>query len=314
MTAGFVLQVLVAGLAAGAVYGLVAIGFALVYRMTSVLQFAHGDLLGASLFVALLVANGTAPAAQASARTWRAAGADVVAVVFGAAVGAVVYGLVIRPFFRRAVAIGWIGATVALAFAVEGILAAAFPREAYVAADPFPFGRMHPIGLGGGASLPVQTLWVLGAGVVVAGAAHRLLTRTRYGRAVSAIADEPVGAQVVGLPVDRLTAIAFAVAGALAAFAGVIAAPAAGGFGTGTGLLLGLKGIAAALLARMGSPARVLVAALALGAFEAVITNLHVPGLPLLALGPAWHDVAPLLLVVLILAVRPPARAEEPIG
>jgi len=314
MTAGFVLQVVVAGLAAGAVYGLVAIGFALVYRMTSVLQFAHGDLLGAALFVALLVANGTSPATTASAGVVRAGGADVVAVLFGAAAGAMLYMLVVRPFFRRASAIGWIGATVAVAFAVEGIIATSFPRESYVAADPFPFGRMRPISLGAGASLPVQTLWVLGAGVVVAIAAHRLLTRSRYGMAVSAIADEPFGAQAVGLPIDALTATAFALAGALAAFAGVIAAPAGGGFGTGTGLLLGLKGIAAALLARMASPARVLRAGLALGAFEAVITNLHVPGFSRIALGPAWHDVAPLLLVVLILAVRPPSHAEEPVA
>jgi branched-chain amino acid transport system permease protein len=311
MTFGFVLQVVVAGVAAGTIYGLVAIGFSVMYRMTSVLQFAHGDLLGAALFVAIVVANGTGPAAQTTASAWRVGGAYVVAVAFGAAAGAALYLGIVRPFFRRASALGWIGATVAVAFAIEGALAVVFPREAYVLADPFPFARMHPLGVGGGASIAPRTLWVLAVGIVLAVVAGWILARTRFGLAVSAVGDDPFAAQFAGLPVDALTATAFALAGALAAAGGVIGAPAAGAVGTQTGLALGLKGIAAALLARFGAPTRVFAAAVGLGVAEAAITNLHVPGFPRLALGPAWHDVGPLLLAVAVLALRPPRGAAE---
>ena len=58
------LQVLVTGLAAGGVYGLVAIGHSLVYRLTGIVHFAFGDLVGLGVFTTLLVAAGTAPVGQ----------------------------------------------------------------------------------------------------------------------------------------------------------------------------------------------------------------------------------------------------------
>src|SRR5205807_1596747 len=112
-----------------------------------------------------------------------------------------------------------------------------------------------------------------------------------------AIADDPVAATLVGLPVDRLVAGAFALAGVLAAVAGLVVTP-AGTLDTRVGLVLGLKGIAAALLGGLGRPRAVFAAALALGVLEAAVASLHVPGFPGLALGPAWRDIAPLVAVM----------------
>ena len=304
MTAGLVIQVVIAGLAAGAVYGLVAIGFTLVYRLTSVLQFAHGDLVGGSLFLAIVIQSGTAPVTATSPSVLRYLLAVVLTLAAAALAGALLYTFVLRPFTRRGAAIGWIGATVALAFVIQGALAAAFPREAYVITDPFPFSSWRPIGLPGGASLPPRTLFVLVIGVALAAGIGLLLTRSRFGRAVSAISSEPLGAQIVGLPVDRLTAIAFALAGILAAAAGLIGTPSSGTIGTQTGLLLGLKAIAAALIGGLASPGRVFVAALGVGVIESAVATLHVPGVPRLALGPAWRDIAPLLIAVLVVVLR----------
>jgi branched-chain amino acid transport system permease protein len=304
VSVGLVIQVIVAGLAAGAVYGLVAIGFTLVYRLTSVLQFAHGDIVGGSLFLALVVESGTGPITATSPTVLRYAVAVALTLAITAIASAAVYMFLLRPFTRRGSAVGWIGATVALAFVIQGALAAAFPREAYVVSDPFPFSRWRPISLPNGASLPPRTLFVLAIGLVLAAAVGVLLTRSRFGRAVSAIASEPLGAQIVGLPVDRLTASAFALAGALAAAAGLIGTPSAGAIGTQTGLLLGLKAIAAAWIGGLASPRRVFVAALAVGVFEAAVTTLHVPGFPHLMLGPAWRDIAPLLAALVVVVLR----------
>ncbi|MFY9588144.1 MAG: hypothetical protein WAT66_11875, partial [Actinomycetota bacterium] len=167
MTAGLVIQVVIAGLAAGAVYGLVAIGFTLVYRLTSVLQFAHGDLVGGSLFLAIVIQSGTAPVTATSPSVLRYLLAVIVTLGVSAIAGAVLYHGVLRPFARRGSAMGWIGATVALAFVIQGALAAAFLREAYVITDPFPFSRWRPIGLPSGASLPPRTLFVLLVGVLL---------------------------------------------------------------------------------------------------------------------------------------------------
>jgi len=312
MSVGLVVQVVVSGLAAGAVYGLVAIGFSLVWRLTSVLQFAYGSIVGGSVFLTLVIAAGTGPVTASNASTARFVLAAFVALIAGAAAGAAMYLVVLRPFIRRGSMLGWIGATVAVALAIEGALAASFPRESYVLPDPLPFSRWRPISLGGGATLPPRTLWVLGAGLLLAALAGYVLTRTRFGVAVSAVSSEPLGAQVVGLPVDRLITAAFAVTGALAVAAGIVGTS-GGPVTTGTGLSLGLKAIAAALLAGLGAPGRVFRAALLLGVFEAAIVGLHVPGLPSLAFGPAWRDVGPIVLGLVVVALRNTSLLREPV-
>ena len=313
MSFGLVVQVLIAGLAAGAVYGLVAIGFTLVWRLTSVLYLAYGSIVGGSLFLALLIAAGTSPVTSSNVGTARYLLAVFVTLIASGVAGSFMYLAVLRPFLARGSALGWIGATVGIAFAIQGALQAAFSREAYVLPDPLPFSRWRPIGLPGGSNVQWRTLWVLAVGLVLAGVAGYILTRTRFGVAVSAVASEPLGAQIVGLPVARLTTIAFALAGVMAAAAGLIGGPSGGTVNPETGLLLGLKAIAAALLARFGPPGRVFGAALFLGVFEAAAVSLHVPGFPSLGLGPAWRNVAPLGLALIVIAVRSAGLMREPV-
>ena len=200
--------------------------------------------------------------------------------------------------------------------------------------DPLPFSHWRPISLGGGATLPPRTLWVLGAGLAIAAAAGYLLTRTRFGVAVSAVTSEPLGAQIVGLPVDRLVTamgacgqrafVQLAITPAPVLFERIardafkrreaaLVGTSGGAVTTETGLSLGLKAIAAALLAGLGSPGRVFRAALLLGVFESAVVGLHVPGLPRLALGPAWRDVAPLLLALAVIAFRALGAMREPV-
>jgi branched-subunit amino acid ABC-type transport system permease component len=312
MTAGLVLQVVVTGLAAGAAYGLVAIGFALVHRLTGVLQLAHGDFAAGALFLMLFLVAGTDPITQTNVSWPLLLLAALGAVVVGAAFGAALYLLVVRPFFRRQFTIGWLGALVAVALTIEGGLAAAFPQTVSVVPDVFRLSNRQPISVGGGATIDWRTFAVLATGVALAGAAAWFLSRTRTGIAMTAIGDDPVAAQLSGLPLDRLVAGAFAIAGGLAAVAGIVA------FGGSPvepqgAIILGLKGIAAALLARLGRPGRVLAAALALGVLESVVSSLHVPYFRQMYLGPRWRDVGPLLVVIAALAFGAAGGAVEPV-
>jgi branched-chain amino acid transport system permease protein len=122
--------------------------------------------------------------------------------------------------------------------------------------------------------------------------------------AMRAIADDPPAATIVGLPVDRLLAVGFALAGVLATLAAVLQAPAAP-VSADTGALLGLKGLVAALIARFGSPWKAVAAGLAVGVLETSVASLHIGGL---RLGPAWRDILPLALAILVIAVRRPAE------
>lgn len=297
-----VLQVLITGLAAGAGYGLVAIAFSLIYRLTGVIHFALGELVSLAVFVTLYAAAGTGPVTVTNVGGWRYAGAVIAGLAVAVAAGLAVYLLAVRPFTRRGLVLGWIGATVAVAFAVRGYLAAAFERPQYVFPDPIPFHRLAHDGvvrLGAGVTVPVRAFFVIAVGIGLAAGAAWVLGRTDVGRALQAIADERLGASAVGLPVERLLAGAFAGAGLLAAIAAIVEAPSAA-VSVGTGSLLALKGLAAALVAGFGSPWRSLGAGLALGVVELGVASLHVGGL---RLGPAYRDWVPLALVLAVMAV-----------
>jgi branched-subunit amino acid ABC-type transport system permease component len=205
--------------------------------------------------------------------------------------------------------LGWIGATVAVAFAVRGYIAAVFERPAYVFPDPIPFHSLPNDGvlqLGGGVSVQVRAFFVIAVGVLLAAGASWVLNRTGVGHALQAIAEEPAGARSSGLPVERLLAGAFAAAGALAAIAAIIEAPTAA-VDVNTGSLLAVKGLVAALLARFGSPWRALAAGLGIGVVEAGVASLHIGAL---RLGPAYQNWVPLALVLVVMAFVRIGRAE----
>jgi branched-chain amino acid transport system permease protein len=302
-------QVLVSGLAAGAVYGLVAVGHTLIYRLTGIVHFAFGDLVGLGVFTALLVTAGTGPVTQQSA----AAGRFLVGLAAGLLVcvtaGAGSYLFAVQPYLARRSTIGWVGATVAIAFAIRATLEAVFPRPSYVFPDPLPFRRIGRDGVVsiGGATLQVRALYVVAVALVLAALATWALERTAFGRGLRAIASDPEGARIVGVPVERLVALAFGLAGALAALAAVVAAPGAP-FDVESGTLLGLKGLVAALLVGFASPLGAFAAGLAVGLTEGVVASVGVLGLEL---GPRWRDVVPLVAAFLVLALRQPLRGTE---
>jgi branched-chain amino acid transport system permease protein len=303
------LQILVTGLAAGGVYGLVAVGYSLVYRLTGVVNFAYGDLIGLGMFTTLFVAAGTGPVTQQTAGGARFLLALALGLVVCVAAGIGSYLYAVQPYVRRGSTIGWVAATVAIAFAIRSILSAVFERPAYVFPDPLPF---RDIGRSGfvtvaGASLQVRSFFVIAVALALAALAGLTLDRTRFGRGLQAIAADDEGARIVGVPVDRLVALAFGLAGGLAALAAIVAAP-SGSITPETGALLGLKGLVAALIVGFGSPFRAMLAGLVLGVAEATIANAHIGALEL---GPEYREVLPLVIVLLLIAVRPRLEAVE---
>jgi branched-chain amino acid transport system permease protein len=296
------LQVLVTGLAGGGVYGLVAVGHFLVYRLTGIVHFAFGDLVGLGVFATLLVAAGTAPIGQAGVDRGRFALALVVGVAVCTVAGVLTYLLAVEPYLTRGSTIGWIAATVAVAFAIHAALEALFARPAYVVPDPFPF---RDVGRGGfvtvgGASIQVRSFYVIAVALGLAALAVWTLSHTRFGRGLGAIAADREGAAVVGVPVERLIAVAFGLTGALAAVAAVAAAP-QGPFAVDTGTLLGIKGLVAALVVGFATPWRAFAAGLALGVVEAAIAGLSVGGREL---GPEYSEVLPLAFALVWVATR----------
>src|SRR3954465_1460015 len=212
------LQILLTGLAAGSVYGLLAVGNTLVFRLTGIVHFALGDLVGLGVFVTLLVTSGRGPVTQASASSWRFGLALAIGLALPAALSAGSYSAFIHPYVARGSTVGWVAASVAIAFAIEALLRVLFVRPAYVFPDPLPFHRIGNDGIVsvGGATFQARALFVIALGLVLARAATVLIRRTRFGRGLQAIAQDAEGARLVGIPVELYVSRAFALVGALA--------------------------------------------------------------------------------------------------
>ncbi len=292
------LQILAGGFAAGAVYGLVAVGHSLVFRLTGVVHFAFGELIALGVFVTLFVAAGSGPVSQTSVGGGRFLLALVVGLVVTAAASVGAYFLAIEPYRARGSVIGWVGASLAVAFTIRTLLVVFFDRPAYVFPDPIPFRRLGDDGVWhlGGATIQVRSIFVAAAALVLAALGMRLLQRTRFGRALEAIAQDFDAAVIVGLPVSLLVGLAFALAGVGASLAAVLAAPSTA-FDVDAAARYGLYGLVAAVVAWFDAR-QALLAGIALGLIQATVTSAHWGG------GPALRDVIPLALGLVVLAWR----------
>lgn len=314
MNAGILLQILVAGLAAGAVYGLVGMGYTLIYRMSGVLNFAHGDLVSVAMFAFLLVVGGGTQAAVSTVSPGLRLLAIAAAVVLTVAIAIGLQRSAVVPFLARGSTVGWIAATAAAGLLVRSLIAFKFPAEGYSVPEILPvgdIGRGGVVDLPGGGILQLRDLAVLAVAVLLAGAFDRWLALGRNGRAMRAAADSPDAARLMGISPERMMLLAFIIAGALAAVSGLLLAPARP-VSLQLGVIIGLKGAAAAVVGRLGSARGALVAGLAIGVGESLLSNASIPGLALGALRlpqigamGALHDIAALALLVLVLALIP---------
>jgi branched-subunit amino acid ABC-type transport system permease component len=301
--AGVLLQVGLAGLSAGAVLGLVALGFTLVAGTVRVLHLAHGDVVVAAVFAGVLGVLGRTPVATVLRP---ASSVAFVLLVLGS--GAVLAGLVallaVRPQLPDAArgrpgdALGWVAGGVAAGLLMRAVLGLLLPEQGYAVPDPFRLGRVTDDGvlhLPGGSTLPARTLGVLVLGLLAGLLAERYLVRSRFGRSLRAVADDPDAAALCGVDARRAVLLAFVAAGVLAGLAGLLDAPGRA-VSVDDGVVLGLEGIAAALLGGLGSLRGALLGGLAVGLVQSVAV--YAGGAPL-------QDVAPLTLLVVVLALRP---------
>lgn len=314
MSAGLILQSLVAGASAGGVYALVGLGYGLIYRMSGVLDFAHGDLVTAAVFAFLLFVGGGQAVALTGIAPPVLLGGAAVALGLTALLAVAVQRVAVAPFLARGSAVGWIAATVAAGLFLRALAGLRFQAESYTVPEILPVGSIGHGGvlaLPGGGVVEVRALVVLAVAAIVALAFDRWLVASRTGRAMRAAAEDEEAARVCGLSPERLRLVAWAMAGLLAALAGLLVAPSRP-LTLDLGVVLGLKGTAAAVVGGLGSARGAVLGGLAIGIGEAVLTTLFVPALHLGALNlpqlgpaPALQDVGPLLLLVLLVALAP---------
>jgi branched-subunit amino acid ABC-type transport system permease component len=302
MSAGVALQAVLVGLSVGAVYGLVGLGFSLVWSLTRVLAFAHGDIVVGSVLFAVLAVIGTTPVAI-SPDVVHSIALVVLTLGLGAALSVLAYLVAVRPFLDRGRGedvLGWAAGGMTAGLVIRTSLGLALPAAAYAVPDPLHLDAVTSTGavhVPGGGVVPARIFPVLAIAIVIAVAADRALVWSRQGRAMRCVADDPDAAMLCGVSIERVVLRAFALAGLLAAVAALLIGP-AGTLTVDRGAVLGLDGAAAALLGRLGAPRDAVLGGLALG-----ITQQLVAAAP--HLGAAWSELVPLAVLVAVLAARP---------
>lgn len=294
---GFVFRTIVFGLQAGAIYALVALGIALVYKATGILNFAQGEFGTVAAYVGFMVLAGSV-SAEASDSKGLLVIATIVAVLVGAILGVLVNVVVIRRL-ASASPVTSLVATAAVTTLFASLQVIIFEARA----------RRFPRYVDGGFELPIANVnvsWHTIVILVVLGgvaAALAVFFRTPYGIALLATAQEPFAAELQGVPVGLMRTIAWAGAGALGALGGMLGAGVFAnlqpGLMTGSFLIPAFTG---AVLGGIGSLVGSAVGGLVVG-LTVALSNQVVRTLDLDIPGPPQIAVLAVLLGVLL--VRP---------
>jgi len=277
----YLVEQLVNGLATGSIYALIALGYAMVYSILYLINFAHGDVIMFGAFCALTLLGMAFPVPAAV----------LAACIAGACIALAVERLAYRPVREAnrlvpmisALGAGLVLAT--LAHLIWGPEVQPFPQL-------IPRGTLNVFGI----AIPQQAIAILALSAALVIAASLLLERTRLGRATKCVCQDLYAAQLMGIPVNVVIPMVYALGGFLGVAGGVLFAMYFNAAFIQIGLLATTKAWAAAMLGGVGNFYGAALGGLLLGVAEmlAVVT-----------IGSAYKDGVALAIIVAVLLLRP---------
>ncbi len=277
------ISALISGLGLGSMYGLMALGFHITYAVSATVNFAQGSsmMLGAVLTYTFAQTLG-----------WPMPLAIVLALALCALYGLAVEFLAVRPFASRG-SNAWLMATVALGIVLDNLVMLGFGTEPRSLPSPLAAQSVQ-LGSTGVGVYPLQ-LVIPVVGLSLAALLHYVLRKSRWGVAMLAVVQNRDAARLMGIPIRRTIAGAFALSTLLAGIAGVLIAPLFN-VQADMGTVFGLKAFAVAILGGLSSAWGVMVAGLIFGVAEALVTA---------SLGSSYTQIITFALVIALLALRP---------
>ena len=275
------IETLINGLSMGSTYAMIALGYTMVYGIAKMLNFAHGDIImvGGYMMYVTLIATGNPFLAL------------LAAVVFCVLLGITIEKIAYKPLRGAsplAVLITAIGVSYLLQSTAQIIFGAA-PKMVNIA----DLGNLHI----GGLTIPVYTLITLGCSIVIMVVLNLFVKFTRTGRAMIAVSEDKGAAQLMGINVNKIIMITFAIGSALAAFAGLFMLLKSPSLTNTLGAMPGIKAFTAAVIGGIGSIPGAMVGGLLIGVVEAISLTI-----PVIA---PYTDAIEFLILIVILLVRP---------
>lgn len=276
------MQIVVSGLALGCVYGLIALGFVLIYKATEAVNFAQGELMMFGAYVAYTLT---------ALLQWPFALGVLVAILISALMGAFIERTLLRPIEGEPM-IAVVMVTLALGMIFRGLasMIPAWGTDTHRLPAPYQGHMVDFLGV----RLASEHLVIVTVTAVLCLTLFSFFRSARIGLAMRAIAQNQLASYYVGIPVSRVNSMVWALSAAIAAVAGILIAPIT--FVHVNMGHIGIMAFPAAVIGGFGSIPGALVGGLILGSAQ-TLAGYYLPE--------GYKDVAPHVLVLLVLLLKP---------
>jgi branched-chain amino acid transport system permease protein len=301
-------QLTITGLTTGSIYALIALGYTLVYGVLRLINFAHSEVFMVGTFASLGIwsvfgfNNDSTRPGVGMALVMIAVGCIFAALASGAT-GMFVEVIAYRPLRRRnapplAFLISAIGASYMIAELVGALtIRRPFGVPAFLpTANLFSIGNWH--------FTPLQVL-TIGTALVMMYGLDRFVEKTRFGRGIRAVAQDPNTAALMGVNQSRVILLVFLLGGLMAGVAAVFNNLQVGNTNFAIGFLFGLKAFSAAVLGGIGNLRGALIGGIVLGVFENYAAAVF---------GTSWRDLWGFVILIALLIFRPTGLLGESLG
>ncbi len=277
-----VLQLVISGIALGCIYGLIALGFVLIYKATETVSFAQGELMMLGAFAGLVAMN------WLGFPFWLAV---ISAIVAMGLFGLLVERALIRPILGQP-AFSIVMLTIGVGYVARGLITMvpSMGTDTHVLAVPY----RDQIVQAGGLIVPMEQLIVMCFTALLCLALFALFRYTKLGIAMQASSQNQLAAYYMGIPVKRLNGLVWALAAMMAAIAGLLLAPIT--FVHANMGFIGLKAFPAAVVGGFTSLPGAIVGGMIIGVVES-LAGFYLPE--------GFKDIAAYVVVLLMLMLKP---------
>ena len=312
-------QLIASGVVLGALYGLIAVGYTMVYGILQLINFAHGEIFMLGGFGALFVYSWVPAVRQIS--LWLAlpvllAAGVAVSVVTALAAERLAY----RPL-RHAGRLAPLITAIGLSIVLQQLVFLFYPVKSGSGTSwgasqqqVFPSLPGGPVDIGGVMLRRADILIIVLAAACMSWLAW-FVSRTRTGRALRATAQDPDCARLMGIDTGQMIVLAFVIGAALAGVAAVCQGVKYNNITFNMGFMAGLKAFTAAVLGGIGNIYGAMLGGVALGVVQSLAAGSfsYIPGVKVFG-GSAWSDVWAFVILILVLLIRPQGLLGERVG
>jgi len=285
-------QQLANGVAWGSIYALIALGYTMVYGILRLINFAHGDVYMVGAFAAYFLARALGVGTVVQASPLVAAAVLLGSMAICAALGVLIELFAYRPV-RRSSRITALITAIGVSLFLENAGIRLF------GADPKFFPQViapRTITLAGGVMVTNHQITVVLVSVLLMVALTLFIQRTRTGKAMRAVAFNRDAASLMGIPVDRIITITFAIGSALAAAAGFLVGLTNPKIEPLMGIMPGVKAFVAAVLGGIGSIPGAMIGGLVMGISEYLVVGY---------ISSTYRDAIAFVILIIVLLIKP---------